>query len=94
MTPGGRVPLDDGLRELRLLTRFPAVHAVPHAVAQRPTISRLAAFERHRDADELGLEPVGGHRDQAVPVPAEIHELEMRCDRRVVKLPRLGGARS
>jgi hypothetical protein len=27
-------------------------------------------------------------------MPAEIHELQMRCDRRVVKLPRLGGARA
>ena len=38
------------------------------------------------------LRRIGGHGDQAVPVPAEIHELEMWCDRRLVKLARLGGA--
>src|SRR6185503_6098744 len=88
-----RIPLDDGLRELRLLPRFPPIHAVPHAVPQRPTIRRLAAFERHWDADELRLEPASSHRDQPIPMPAEIYELEMRRHRRVVKVPRLGGAR-
>src|SRR4051812_4822689 len=48
-----RVPLDDALRQLRLLPRLPPLDAVPHAVTQRSAIRRFAAFERHRDADEL-----------------------------------------
>ena len=70
-----RIPLDYRLRQLRLLARLPSADSMPDAVPLRSTIRRLVAFERHRDADELRLEPVSTHRDQSVSVPTQIHEM-------------------
>ena len=53
LDPEARIAFEHLQREVRPLARAPELHAMRHAIAQRPTVGALAPRDRPWDADEL-----------------------------------------